>query len=132
MEQQADTLILSPSTISCSLWQLVRYFFRLGTPGFGGPVALVGSMHRDLVEKQKWIAETDYPGRVSSCSTLFWSPRGSTGDVSRLCAGADSGGNPGGAGLYLALVSDGSGSWLALHPLWWFALNASCVLRSGC
>jgi chromate transporter len=45
---------------SYSLWQLVRYFLRLGTLGFGGPVALVGYMQRDLVEKRAWIAESDY------------------------------------------------------------------------
>ncbi len=43
-----------------TLWQLVRYFLRLGTLGFGGPVALVGYMQRDLVESRKWIAEADY------------------------------------------------------------------------
>jgi chromate transporter len=43
-----------------SLWQLVRYFFHLGTLGFGGPVALVGYMQRDLVEQRGWIAEADY------------------------------------------------------------------------
>jgi len=43
-----------------SLWQLVRYALRLGALGFGGPVALVGYMHRDLVEDRKWISETDY------------------------------------------------------------------------
>ena len=43
-----------------SLWQLVRYFLRLGTLGFGGPVALVGYMQRDLVEQRAWIAEADY------------------------------------------------------------------------
>jgi chromate transporter len=44
----------------CTLWQLVRYFLRLGTLGFGGPVALVGYMQRDLVEQRAWIAEADY------------------------------------------------------------------------
>src|SRR6476620_6413121 len=43
-----------------SLWQLVQYMTKLGTIGFGGPVALVGYMHRDLVERRKWITETDY------------------------------------------------------------------------
>jgi chromate transporter len=42
------------------LAQLVRYFLKLGTLGFGGPVALVGYMHRDLVEDRKWISEADY------------------------------------------------------------------------
>ncbi len=43
-----------------SLWQLVRYMLGLGTWGFGGPVALVGYMYRDLVEKRHWISEGDY------------------------------------------------------------------------
>ena len=43
-----------------TLWQLVLYALKLGTVGFGGPVALVGYMHRDLVEERKWISETDY------------------------------------------------------------------------
>jgi chromate transporter len=42
------------------LVQLVRYFLKLGALGFGGPVALVGYMHRDLVEGRKWISEADY------------------------------------------------------------------------
>ena len=42
------------------LWDLGAYFFQLGTIGFGGPVALVGYMHRDLVERRKWISESDY------------------------------------------------------------------------
>src|SRR6266581_970099 len=43
-----------------TLWQLVRYFLRLGMLGFGGPVALVGYMQRDLVERRGWITEADY------------------------------------------------------------------------
>jgi chromate transporter len=43
-----------------SLQQLILYFLKLGTIGFGGPVALVGYMHRDLVESKKWITEEDY------------------------------------------------------------------------
>ena len=43
-----------------SFWQLVLYMARLGTLGFGGPVALAGYMHRDLVEKRHWIDEADY------------------------------------------------------------------------
>jgi chromate transporter len=42
------------------LSSLVGYFLRLGTIGFGGPVALVGFMHRDLVEKRGWITEDTY------------------------------------------------------------------------
>ena len=43
-----------------SLWQLIGYALGLGTWGFGGPVALVGYMHRDLVERRKWISEAEY------------------------------------------------------------------------
>src|SRR6478609_1559824 len=43
-----------------TLWQLVGYMLGLGTWGFGGPVALVGYMHRDLVERRQWISEADY------------------------------------------------------------------------
>jgi chromate transporter len=53
----------SPEPLSLpgySLWQLVMYALKLGTLGFGGPVALVAYMHRDLVETRKWITEADY------------------------------------------------------------------------
>lgn len=43
-----------------SLYQLTLYALKLGTLGFGGPVALVGYMYRDLVEKRRWISESDY------------------------------------------------------------------------
>src|SRR5215212_6590673 len=43
-----------------TLRQLVLYFLKLGYAGFGGPVALVGYMHRDLVEERKWISEEEY------------------------------------------------------------------------
>jgi chromate transporter len=43
-----------------TLAELIRYFLYLGTFGFGGPVALVGFMHRDLVDNQKRISEDTY------------------------------------------------------------------------
>lgn len=43
-----------------SLWQLIGYMLRLGTIGFGGPVALVGYMYRDLVEQRRWISDEEY------------------------------------------------------------------------
>ncbi|MBI2889239.1 MAG: chromate transporter [Nitrospirae bacterium] len=44
----------------CTLRQVVLYFLRLGTVGFGGPIALAGYMQRDLVEERRWISEQDY------------------------------------------------------------------------
>ena len=48
------------SSIPYSLKDLALYFLKLGTSGFGGPVALIGYMHRDLVENRKWISDEDY------------------------------------------------------------------------
>jgi chromate transporter len=50
----------SPPTVRYTLWQLVRYMLGLGTWGFGGPVALVGYMYRDLVETRQWMTESEY------------------------------------------------------------------------
>ncbi|WP_343674737.1 chromate transporter [Chitinophaga sp.] len=48
------------TTATYSLRDLILYFLKLGSLGFGGPVALTGYMHRDLVEKRNWISEEDY------------------------------------------------------------------------
>jgi chromate transporter len=45
---------------SGTLGDLSLYFLRLGTTGFGGPVALVGYMQRDLVEERRWFAPEEY------------------------------------------------------------------------
>ena len=57
---QGVHVITEESKPSYTLLQLMMYFLKLGTLGFGGPVALVGFMHRDLVEQRKWIGESDY------------------------------------------------------------------------
>ena len=41
------------------LWELVHYFLRLGSFGFGGPIALAGYMQRDLVPR-RWITTEEY------------------------------------------------------------------------
>ncbi len=43
-----------------SLQNLIQYFLKLGSTGFGGPVALVGYMYKDLVENKKWVSEEEY------------------------------------------------------------------------
>lgn len=52
-ENDADVLI------PVSLWKLVLYFLRLGSSGFGGPIALAGYMQRDLIPRG-WISEEEY------------------------------------------------------------------------
>ena len=49
-----------PATVPCTLRELLLYFLRLGTFGFGGPIALAGHMQRDLVESRHWVAKEDY------------------------------------------------------------------------
>jgi chromate transporter len=39
---------------------LVRYYLALGSSGFGGPIALVGYMHRDLVQGRRWFTEAEF------------------------------------------------------------------------
>lgn len=55
-----DPQSTTPVVPRYALGQLVRYFLYLGTAGFGGPVALVEYMHRDLVERRGWITEDEY------------------------------------------------------------------------
>jgi chromate transporter len=45
---------------SPSLAAFVAYFLRLGTTGFGGPIALAGYMQRDLVEARRWVTKDEY------------------------------------------------------------------------
>src|SRR2546429_4328314 len=51
-----DGASLAPFTLR----DLLLYFLRLGTLGFGGPIALAGYMQRDLVEGRRWVSKQDY------------------------------------------------------------------------
>jgi chromate transporter len=48
----------------------VRYFAKLGTIGFGGPIALCGYMHRDLVESRRWFTEEEYQQGMAISQTM--------------------------------------------------------------
>ena len=50
----------APEMPRYTLWQMTLYALKLGSIGFGGPVALIGYMYRDLVERRGWISEADY------------------------------------------------------------------------
>jgi chromate transporter len=42
------------------LWEITRYFLRLGTLGFGGPNAHIAAMHEELVRKRQWLSERHF------------------------------------------------------------------------
>lgn len=46
--------------VPCTLSELLLYFLKLGTVGFGGPIALAGAMQRELVDTRRWISKQDY------------------------------------------------------------------------
>ena len=53
-----------------TLGGLVRYFLKLGGSGFGGPIALVGYMQRDLVEERRWFTEAEFQQGLAVGQTM--------------------------------------------------------------
>jgi len=53
-----------------SLREFLRYFLGLGTWGFGGPIATVGYMQRDLVERRGWVGRDDFLDGVALGQTM--------------------------------------------------------------
>jgi chromate transporter len=49
---------------------LVKYFLRLGVLGFGGPVALVGQMERELVGDKRWLTTDEMREGIAVCQSL--------------------------------------------------------------
>ena len=52
------------------IWDLVRYFLRLGTLGFGGPVALCGQMEKELVQEKRWVTKEEMLEGIAVCQSL--------------------------------------------------------------
>jgi chromate transporter len=55
---------------SAPMTEVVLYFLRLGTLGFGGPVALVGQMERELVNQRGWISKEQMREAIAVCQSL--------------------------------------------------------------
>jgi len=53
-----------------SIRELVAYFLRLGLLGFGGPVALVGQMERELVTERAWLSKEQMRESIAICQSL--------------------------------------------------------------
>src|SRR5713226_1320578 len=58
MNPETNSTVAEPTGVS--LTQFVGYFLRLGTVGFGGPIALAGHMQQDLVDDRGWVRKEDY------------------------------------------------------------------------
>jgi chromate transporter len=56
----ADGNVENDERVACTIRELALYFLRLGSVGFGGPIALAGYMQRDLVEERRWISKSEY------------------------------------------------------------------------
>ena len=50
--------------------EIVRYYLRLGLLGFGGPVALVGQMEREMVDERKWLTKEEMREGIAVCQSL--------------------------------------------------------------
>jgi chromate transporter len=87
----AQALSLATATVGFQLSDLVVYFLRIGTFGFGGPIALAGHMQKDLVEERHWFSRDDYleglafsqlsPGPLAAQLAMYlgWLRAGSVG-----------------------------------------------------
>jgi chromate transporter len=53
-----------------TLGRLVRYFLKLGASGFGGPIALVGYMQRDLVDEREWFTQEEFSQALAVGQTM--------------------------------------------------------------
>ncbi|PYJ15077.1 MAG: chromate transporter [Verrucomicrobia bacterium] len=49
---------------------LALYYLRLGALGFGGPVALVGQMERELVQERKWLTKEEMREGIAVCQSM--------------------------------------------------------------
>src|SRR5215475_5029414 len=117
------------------LWPLVNYFLKLGTIGFGGPAALVGFMHRDLVERRRWLTEETYKLSLALAQIM---PGPLAAQVA-IAIGYFEGGVPGATLVGLAFVLPSflmvvaiSLAYLAYGGLWWmqalfYAIGATVI-----
>ena len=60
----------TPESKHSSMTELALYFLRLGFLGFGGPVALVGQMERELVNDKKWLTKEEMRESIAICQSL--------------------------------------------------------------
>jgi chromate transporter len=53
-----------------TLREAIRYWLKLGLISFGGPAGQIAIMHRELVERRKWISESHFLHALNFCMML--------------------------------------------------------------
>src|ERR687897_3109562 len=51
-------------------WEALRFWVKLGFINFGGPAGQIAIMHRELVEKKRWVSEGQYLRTLNFCMLL--------------------------------------------------------------
>lgn len=122
---------MSTEKLNYTLRDLLKYFLKLGTTGFGGPVALVNYMQQDLVEDKKWIKESDFkeglaltqlaPGPLAAQLGIYigYIHYGILGATVRI-------------GICFTVLYNGRFNRYCLSGLWRSAMDASAILRDKC
>lgn len=118
-----------------SLAELIRYFLYLGTFGFGGPVALVGFMHRDLVDRQKRISDDTYKLSLALAQIMPGPLAAQTAIAIGYFEGGIAGATLGGIAFVLPsflMVVGISLAYVAYGGLWWmqalfYAIGATVI-----
>src|SRR5437879_13555128 len=120
-----DGASLAPFTLR----DLLLYFLRLGTLGFGGPIALAGYMQRELVEGRRWVSKQDYLEGLAFSPVVSRSVSSTASDVLGVASCRSLWGNAGGHSLHLAVLPDGARIGRSLCSLRQPPLDSRHVLR---
>jgi len=70
LARNAKTVVPTGGSVGPRIIDLVLYYLRLGTLGFGGPVALCGQMERELVQERGWLNKEEMRDSIAVCQSL--------------------------------------------------------------
>jgi chromate transporter len=70
MGDQAASVPSSGTRQRRAVWEIFRAFLKLGLTSFGGPIAHLGYLRHEFVEKRHWLDEHAYADLVALCLSL--------------------------------------------------------------
>jgi chromate transporter len=65
-----DMVEAKNGTKPVGFWEAFRFWAKLGFINFGGPAGQIAIMHRELVEKKRWVSEGQYLRTLNFCMLL--------------------------------------------------------------